>query len=130
MKKIQILIVVDAAGAMRSGSLSSNTYMVDTNKWLGSWNEGKSDLHTLSQDGQILIWNIASVSEGNEVRIEGFSGQIIDQGICRPQKQGIDSDVFWGARVQTRGSGGRYNYVVQVSIEGRSFSFPSCLVVE
>ena len=33
MKKIEILIIVDAAGALASNDLSNNVYLVDTNKY-------------------------------------------------------------------------------------------------
>ena len=46
MKKVEILMVVDAAAALASRDLQSNIYLVDTNKYVGSGNEGQAELKT------------------------------------------------------------------------------------
>ncbi|UGY23486.1 hypothetical protein HU675_0036910 [Bradyrhizobium septentrionale] len=42
MGTVDALIVVDTEGALSSGSAVDNSYLVDNNGYLGSWNEGKS----------------------------------------------------------------------------------------
>lgn len=44
MKKVEILMVVDAAAALASRDLQSNIYLIDTNKYMGSGNEGQAEL--------------------------------------------------------------------------------------
>lgn len=121
MKKVGILVVVDADAALASGSLVSNAYMIDTNHWIGSWNEGTSDLHTICQDQQLLSWQVISVSPDNSVEIVGFNGVMFDNKICMPTKQGIGSDIYWEGRVQSRGAGGRYDYGIQVVVDNKAF---------
>lgn len=84
MKKIEILIVVDCAGALATTSLISNVYLIDSNQWLGSWDEGTCQLHTVSEDGQFICWRSCAISPDDEVNITGFSGDMIDQKACLP----------------------------------------------
>lgn len=130
MKKIEALIVVDAAGASSINSLKDNVYMVDTNRWLGSWNEASNDLHTVCEDKQLISWNIVSISPANAVSIKGFSGDMVNQGICTPTFIGISGDGFWEGRIETRGNSGRYTYVVEVLIDGKSLTFSAYLDVQ
>lgn len=128
MNTIKIIIIVDALGTATSGSLLNNVYLIDTEKYLGSWNEGQCDLHTLTEDGQIIKWAVAAVSSDNQVAITGFSGQIIDQKVCVPSQQGISGDIFWEGMVEAQP--GRYSYSVSLSIDGQSFSFDPYLEVQ
>ncbi|NQV26837.1 MAG: hypothetical protein HQ518_21005, partial [Rhodopirellula sp.] len=46
MATVNVLVAVDVEGALSSGSLGANTYMVDTNKYMGSGAEGTDELKT------------------------------------------------------------------------------------
>ncbi|MDF2381388.1 hypothetical protein JMG10_07930 [Nostoc ellipsosporum NOK] len=127
MMVISVLIVVDCAGAAATGNLAGNVYMADTLKFLGSWNEGQCDLHTLTQTGQLIKWRVVPVSPDSQVSIMGFGGQMLDQRVCVPQKTGIDDDL-WEGRVEAKP--GRYNYDVQISVSGKSMRFSPWLEVE
>jgi hypothetical protein len=130
MNTVSILIIVDTVGAMASGSLQSNVYVVDSNKYLGSWGEGANTLHTVCSDGQTLSWAVCPVNPGNDVQITGFSGTMVSGGTCAPSKQGIAGDISWQGRVETRGAVGQYSYTVGVDIAGKAMSFsPSIKVV-
>ena len=128
MKAIEVLIVVDTLGAL-AGSLQDNVYLVDTNKYMGSGNEGQVELKTACKDGQIIKWRVEAISPDNDVNITQFTGQIINQKVCVPQKQGLAGDVYWEGRVETQGSTGNYQYSVVLSIDGRSATFDPYLVV-
>ena len=128
MGKINVLVVVDALGAGTSGSLKDNVYLVDTEKYLGSWNEGQNDLHTLTEDGQFICWSVVSVNTGSDVDINSFSGQMVDQKICCPSRQGIEGDYVWEGRIES--SPGRYPYTVSLSIDGNILSFTAYLEVQ
>lgn len=129
MKKIEVLIVVDGAAALASGDLQSNVYLVDTNKYMGSGNEGQAELRTAIQDEQLIAWRVTPISQDNEVSIKGFVGQMIDQKICFPQKQGIDSDIFWEGRVEARGKKGNVQYSAVLVIDGKKMDFDPYLVI-
>lgn len=130
MKRIQLLVIVDADGALLSRNLFNNVYMVDTSKWLGSWNEGACDLHTVCQDEQLIVWSVASISSDNQVNIKGFSGDLINKKICNPQQQGISSDVYWEGRIETRGSFGRFDYNIILTIDGIDLTFSPYIDVQ
>lgn len=130
MKNIDVVIIVDTEGATASGDLQSNVYLVDTNKYFGSGAEGQAELRTACQDGQFVKWRVEAVSPSSDVGIVGFSGQIIDQKVCQPQKQGMEGDIFWEGRVETQGETGTYQYSTVLSIDGRQMTFDPFLVVK
>lgn len=123
MNTISVLIVIDTEGALASGMLINNTYLVDTNHYLGSWQEGTDDLHTLCQDGQLINWSITAVSPSSDVAIIGFTGPMVAKKICTPAVQGLAGDTFWSGQVETHGSFATYPYSVNVSLGGRLMSF-------
>ena len=130
MKKVEILIVIDAAGALASSNLANNVYLIDTSKYFGSWNEGQCELHTVCQDEQNICWRVVPISEDNDVSITQFTGQIITQKICQPVQVGTSSDAMWEGRVETQGSTGTYQYSVVLTIDGKSMTFDPFLVVQ
>lgn len=130
MKQVDVLIVVDALGAVSSDRLQDNVYLIDTNKYMGSWDEGQCELSTACQDGQIIKWRVASVNPGNDVSIVQFTGDIINKGICDPKQQGISEDVFWEGIVEAREQPGSYQYSVVLDIDGKSMTFDPFLVLK
>lgn len=129
VNSISILIVVDALGAVAADTLMGNVYLIDTNKFLGSWQEGTDTLHTVAEDGQVLNWHAMPVSPSTNVVITGFSGRMSDDGVCRPTEQGLSGDRFWQGRVETHGSVGSWTYTVTLSIDGKALSFSPFLKV-
>lgn len=130
MNTLSVLVVVDALGALATGNLMDNVYLVDTNRYLGSWQEGTNTLHTLCQDGQVLRWYAASVSPGSDVSITGFSGPMVDQGICVPVSSGGADGSYWTGRVQSHGSFASYPYVLSLAVGGHAMSFSPYLKVD
>ena len=117
------MVVVDCLGAAATNNLKENAYIIDTNGYEGSWNEGTSKLVSVCQDGQGLSWSVASVNPGNQVNLESFSGQMLDSNICKPQKQGIPGAEAWKGNVQSRGGIGLYQYNLNLSVDGKGMSF-------
>lgn len=130
MKKIEILIIVDGAGALASGNLTNNVYLVDTNKYFGSWNEGQCELETACQDQQNIAWSVTPISQDNDVSITNFTGQMITSKICLPEQVGTESDPSWEGRIETQGATGTYQYSVVLDIDGKSMTFDPFLVVK
>ena len=116
MNTLCVLLVVDTAGALATGSLSGNCYMVDTNGYLGSWGEGTSELHTVCEDAQTLVWSVEPVSPGAQVAIAGFSGPMVDQEVCRPAA-GYDGSAAWSGVVESQGAFASYAYTATLSLE-------------
>ena len=108
-----VLIVVDSVGALASGSLVNNCYMVDNNRYLGSWREGSEELHTVCQDGQMIVWDVASVSPETPIAISGFAGRMTQENVCVPRQL---PDGSWSGRVESRGTFASFPYTVTLSI--------------
>ncbi|QZT37907.1 inclusion body family protein [Halosquirtibacter xylanolyticus] len=129
MKTVEVLIVVDVVGATSSGNLSDNLYMIDTNKYLGSYGEGTHELSTKCHDDQKIIWRVASISPDNDVNITEFTGQIITERICVPKKNDLGDEEYWEGIVETRGDKGNYQYACTLRIDGKLMSFDPFLDV-
>ena len=129
LDRIDVLIVVDAEGALSSGDLEGNVYLVDTNKYLGSWQEGQSQLHTVCQDGQLLTWSAASVDPGNDVSIAGFSGQMVSSNICVPQANPIAGNGAWNGQIKTQGIFASYSYTVTITMGSKQLAFDAFVKV-
>jgi len=130
MKNVDVLVVVDTVGALASGDLQSNVYLVDTNKYIGSWNEGNCELETVCHDTQVLKWRVASVTPNIHVTITYFSGNMIDTKVCVPKKVGIEKDICWEGTVETSGHLNCYQYTITISIDGTQLSFDPFINVQ
>jgi hypothetical protein len=130
MSSVSVLIVVDAFNALATGNLQENVYLVDTNKYFGSGNEGQAELQTACADGQIINWRITPVAPDTNAVLTGFTGQIITESICNPVQQGLVGDEYWSSRVETQGKTGTYQYSAKVTIDGREMTFDPFLVVK
>lgn len=128
MKKIEVFIIIDVSATLASGHIQSNVCIVDTNRWIGSWSDDASTLHTVCLDRQSIGWRAQPVSLDDDVIIKGFGGQMVASRICYPAKDGL-RDGYWQGQVQTRGATGRYEYDVIVSLSGREFTFRSYINV-
>ena len=129
MNRVDILITVDVVGALAANTLQGYVYLVDTNKYLGSWQEGQSTLNTVCQDGQVFTWSIASVDPGSAVDIGGFSGPMVDGRICVPAQDPIAGNTVWNGRVETQGAYASYPYSVTVAMGATSLAFSAFLKV-
>ena len=129
MKTIDVLIVVDTEGALASGNLGENVYLIDTNKFFGSGSEGQEELKTACTDGQVINWRVVAVSPSNDVEITDFTGQIKTEEICIPSKQGLEGEYYWAGRVESQGKSASYQYSTVLSLDGRSMTFDPFLVV-
>ncbi|HLT94098.1 MAG TPA: hypothetical protein VKZ56_06025 [Membranihabitans sp.] len=129
MKQVDVLMVVDTEGALASNDLTSNIYLIDNNKYVGSGNEGQAELKTACQDGQIINWRVAAVNPGNDVEITGFSGQMISGNFLTPVKQGLPGEEYWEGRIEVQGKAQTVQYNATVSIDGKAMTFDPYLVV-
>lgn len=121
---VDILIVVDSDGALTSGSLENNVYLVDTAKYLGSWKQGQCELETCCYDLQTINWRVVPINAITQVEISSFTGQMILQGVCVPVKiVGVGDNEYWEGVVQNRGQEGRYQYSCVLSFQGKLMTF-------
>lgn len=131
MKEINVLIIVDVEGALASGDLGSNVYLVDTNKYFGSGSEGQEELVTACNDGQVIIWSVTPVDPGTDASIVGYTGEMVDKHVCVPTKSNVPGGgaVIWSARVETQGVSAKYQYSCILSFDGRQLTFDPFLNV-
>ncbi len=129
MNIIHAVIVIDTEGALSAGTLEGYVYMVDTNKYIGSWQEGQSDLHTVCEDGQKISWWAAPVNAGNSVSITGFSGQMVASKSCVPKQDILAGEGVWTGQVETQGSVGSFPYTVTLELGSKPLSFSGTLKV-
>lgn len=131
MKVINVLIVVDVEGALASGDLGSNVYLIDTNKYFGSGNEGQQELITSCVDGQVIVWSVTSVDPGNDAEIVSFEGQAVTQKICVPAQSTLPTgDVIWSGRVESQGAVAQYQYNCSLSFDSKTMTFDPFLNVK
>ncbi len=129
MNQVDVLIVVDAEGALASGDLGANVYLIDSNKHVGSGNEGQQELMTVCKDGQVINWRITGVSPSSDVVITQYTGQMINDKVCVPIPVTSVDGPYWQGRVEAQGTKGNQQYSVVVSIDGRAMTFDPYLVV-
>jgi len=126
---VNVIVVVDALGAATSDNLANNVYLIDSRKYMGSWKEGQCELHTVCTDSDIIQWRIASVDPGADVKIAGFTGQMINDRICVPTEQGLAGDRYWEGIVEAQGATGRQQYSLVVKIDNKSMTFDPFLEI-
>ncbi|QGT81372.1 hypothetical protein [Pseudomonas coronafaciens] len=131
LNTLNVLIVVDVEGATTSGDLGSNVYLIDSSKYFGSGQEGQDELVTACVDGQIIIWSITPVNPGDDAQISGFTGQMVDSGVCSPKQVTIQpGETAWSGRVESQGKTGNFQYTCNLSFEGKVMSFDPFLNVK
>lgn len=129
MNRIDILIVVDVVGALAAGTLQGYIYMVDSNKYLGSWQEGLSTLNTVCQSSQLLTWSVTSVDPVSDVCITGFSGLMVDSKVCLPAQDPFLGSTVWSGRVETHGAFASYGYTMTLTMGRSQMSFSASLKI-
>jgi hypothetical protein len=128
MNRIDILIAVDTAGALAAGTLQGYVYLVDTNGYLGSWQEGQSSLDTVCRDGQRLRWSVAAIDPASAVSIALFSGPLVDSRVCVPAQDPLAGGA-WTGMVEARGTYASLGYTVALSLAGARLDFSAFLKV-
>jgi hypothetical protein len=129
LSQVDILVVADVEGALASGDLQSNVYLIDTNKHAGSGSEGQAELYTSCKDGQILNWSVVGVSPSSDVEISQFTGQMIDDKKCVPQAVTTPDGTYWSGRVEAQGFKGNQQYSMVLTMDGKPMTFDPFLKI-
>jgi hypothetical protein len=123
LPQIDVLVIVDVEGAVREKNLSDNVYMVDTNRHFGSGREGQAELETACKDTQRIVWWCTPIVLTNELEIVEFTGQMMEEGVCRPEKGGTKNEPNWEGVVEARGQTGEVQYSIVMKANGETMSF-------
>ena len=81
---IAIMAVVDMVGALATGSMSGNLYLLDTNGANGSTGLGTEELKTEVKKGDQLHWTVLPLECEAYVSIDDI---LIDKELCEPQQK-------------------------------------------
>ncbi|WP_299770208.1 hypothetical protein [uncultured Tateyamaria sp.] len=131
MATVNVLIAVDVEGALSSGNLGANTYIVDTNKYMGSGREGTDELQTKLAIGDTIVWSVAPIDPGTSVEINSFSGTAVSDKYISPVQDPL-TPTSWESKFQPPGgtpSGTSYQYTMTLSFEGKNMTFDPFLIV-
>ncbi len=122
-------MAVDVEGALASDNLSSNIYLVDTNKYMGSGNEGQDELKTTLSIGDTIVWSVAPIDPGTNATLVSFSGTAVTDKVIAPVEQtnGSFSSLFQPAGGTPAGTS--YQYSATLSFEGKNMTFDPYLIV-
>lgn len=102
MSTVDVLMMVDVEGALASGNLSENIYLVDTNGYLGSYNEGQDELSTKLHNGDTVVWSVAPIDPGTNATIASFSGTAVSDKYINPVPDPLSAGV-WESKFQPPG---------------------------
>ncbi|MEO1088240.1 MAG: hypothetical protein AAFY88_28755 [Acidobacteriota bacterium] len=129
MSEIDILMAVDVEGALSSGNLGANIYMVDSTGYAGAGNEGTDELITIAANGDTLKWTVAPIQPSGVVSIAGFSGSAVPTQI-NPVQDPLSPAVWEAEFKTTAGAGTQYQYTCTLAFEhGKELSFDPFLKV-
>jgi len=130
MKEVSVLIVVDVENALVTGDLGGNVYLIDNNKNSGSVDEGKNELITACSNGQLINWSVVGVVAANQVEINNFSGDMMKDKICLPEKTPSQGRTYWQGRVNDTTVGDKVQYSVELLMNGKhTMSFDPYLLI-
>lgn len=131
MAEVNVLVAVDVEGALSSGDLGANCYMVDTNKYAGSGAEGTDELKTKLNIGDVIVWKVTPIAPSTNVAISSFSGQAVTDKYISPVQNPLSPQSF-EAKFEPPGgaaAGTSYQYTLSLSFEGKVLSFDPFLIV-
>lgn len=131
MAEVNVLVAVDVEGALTSGNLGANCYMVDTNKYAGSGAEGTDELKTKLNIGDVIVWSVAPIDPSTNVTIASFSGQAVSDKYITPVQNPLSPQSF-EAKFEAPGGTApntSFQYTMTLSFEGKEMTFDPFLVV-
>lgn len=132
MATVNVLMMVDVEAALASSNLGANIYLVDTNKYLGSGDEGQDELATKLNIGDTIVWSVAPIDPGSNATIKSFSGQAVSDKYIDPVQDPLSAGV-WETKFQPPGgsAGSSYQYSATLAFDNdRELTFDPFLVVE
>ncbi|MFI0239856.1 hypothetical protein [Streptomyces sp. NPDC016845] len=83
-RPVSITAVVDAVGALATGTLHGNLYFYDTNKAAGSTGFGTEELRTRVRAGDQLLWGVLALECEAYLAIDGI---IVDPELVVPERR-------------------------------------------
>ncbi len=134
MGQLAIVVAVDAVGALATGTLSGNIWLVDGNRYRGSTGEGSEQLETAVEGAQIMNWLVAPLDGTMAVALESIGGEAVEREIMvahqyESPELGEGKGYWWGAMVDATRPG-RYSYNLELDVQGTKMVFTSYVRVK
>ena len=124
MRTTTILSLVDVIGALSSGSLQDNVYLMDDNRPQGAPRDATGTLATSVRAGDTLMWTDLQMEFETDISLLGVWG--IPPDVCVPVRvllPGTDV-VYWQGTV-LRDFSGTVPYWLDFSVEGVPMRVPA-----
>lgn len=126
---ISVLVAVDVEGALSSGNLNDNVFMVDTTGYAGAGDEGGHELTTVCNNGDTINWRVEPIAPSTVASIKSFQGTAVSDGVIAPTESSDANGPFWTSLVETR-SPNTYQYTMTLDFEGKDMTFDPYLDVK
>jgi hypothetical protein len=130
MAAVEVLIAVDVTGALSSGNLNNNIYMMDTHGYLGSTGEGTNELQTRVTNAEIITWSVRPIDPATNVTVQSWGGNAVTGGNITPafdQTTNSWSAQFMPTPPYTAGQSYQYNATLQFN-GGETLQFDPFLI--
>lgn len=116
-RPISITAVVDAVGALATGSLHGNLYFYDTNKAGGSTGFGTEELRTRVRAGDQLLWGVLALECEAYLAIDGI---IVDPELIEPERRVYPgTDVAYWIGTVKKNTTGAVPYQIKFKVGSR-----------
>lgn len=135
MGQLAIVVTIDQKGALESGSLDGNIYLVDNNTHAGSTGQGTQDLVTHIEGSQIMNWLVLGLDlAGPPVTLEKVGGEAVRKNVMVPQQfespeLGEGLGLWWGATVDSKCDGKEFEYTLKFKVGDQIMKHDSNIVV-
>ncbi|MER5884075.1 hypothetical protein ABT160_09620 [Streptomyces sp. NPDC001941] len=124
-RPVSITAVVDAVGALATGSVHGNLYLYDTNKTSGSSGLGTEELHTRVRRGDEVLWSVLALECEAYVAIDGIE---IDPEVIEPvRKVYPGTDVAYWTGVVKKDSPSGVPYHIKFRVGSRDAAITTTL---
>lgn len=134
--QLAIVVLIDTEEALKAGSLSGHTYLVDNARTTGSTGEGTNHLVTRVEGNRIMNWLVSGIdifgNQPNPVLVK-ICGEAVERQVMVPQlfdSPALDGSrgLWWGASVDANTSG-THSYTLVFQIGNRELDFVSSIEV-
>ena len=107
MSTVNVLVTVNVIQAIQSKSLQGAICLIDTNGYLGSFNEATPELTTVCNNADTIVWSVVPLDPNEKVSIVGFTGAAVPSMI-KPVQTGQFGGTVWSGRVEMAGNNVQY----------------------
>lgn len=127
MSKVNILVAVNVAAAIKENNLAKYVFMMDSNDYASTTNhaEGTSELTTRVNNGDTVVWTVVSIDPDLDVSILGFGSIHPAKGaipnMINPQMYPQHGGTVWGGHINEAKN--HAQYTMELLVNGQHMIF-------